>query len=437
MSDLVTADLPHPPGANRRDRWRSILGVGSEAQLELLHLNLRGWRVSLAGASLVNLLIAWVFTLFAPASSLWVWASLGWMCYGAQGLLCWAQEQWPANRRIRLLLVIATLVLSLLVGVLWSSLAWWLPATPSIQLFAALAAGMVMLGSASSSVSVGTLFAVGLPMVTIVPAALLWHAHLPAAAAVALGMNLLIWQHGLSLHKNMLAAIHRRREIESLSEQLRLKQAQLHEAESARAVLTERQRLLREMHDGLGASLISALRMTEEGRMTVEDAAQLFRECLDDLRLVIDSLEPIDHDLVSLLATLRYRLGSRLENAGIAIEWNMADDLPALPWMGAPQSLELLRVAQETLANILKHARASRVRFSLTHESAGNADACLVLRIEDNGVGFDPNKAVRGRGLAHMRLRVARVMGKLDIDTSPGHGTKVNVHLPLNGPGSG
>jgi signal transduction histidine kinase len=292
---------------------------------------------------------------------------------------------------------------------------------------------MITMGSASASVSVGTLLAVCLPALFIVPAALLWHADLPLAAAVAFGLELLIWRHGLTLHANMLTRIHQRREVELLSQQLGLKQAQLQEAEHERGVLGERQRLLRDMHDGVGASLISALKMIELGQMSLDEAAQVLRECLDDLRLVIDSLEPIDHDLVTLLATLRYRLGDRLERAGIVIDWAMAD-IPPLPWLNAPQALEVLRIVQEALANVLKHSRATRVRVSLAHEEMPERDASLVLRIEDDGIGFDSTVAASGRGLRHMRHRATQIGGLLSIEAKPSHGTRVCLHLVRDAP---
>jgi signal transduction histidine kinase len=207
----------------------------------------------------------------------------------------------------------------------------------------------------------------------------------------------------------------------------------LQEAERDLGVMSERQRLLRDMHDGVGASLISALKMIELGRMSLEEAAQVLRECLDDLRLVIDSLEPIDHDLVTLLATLRYRLGGRLERAGIAIEWDMSD-VPPLDWLNAPQALEVLRIVQEALANILKHARASRVRVSMTLEQTPGTGGFVALSIDDDGVGFDPNAPTPGRGLKHMRHRARQIEGRFDIEALPAGGTRACLRLPLDGP---
>jgi signal transduction histidine kinase len=348
-------------------------------------------------------------------------------------VICYLYDSRRSSKPVYITWLIGTLGSSLAVGILWSSLAWWLPATPAIQLMAALASAMITLGSAGASVSVGTLLAICLPALFTVPAAMLWHAHLPLAAAVAFGLELLIWRHGLTLHVNMLTRIHQRREVESLSQQLNLKQAQLQDAEHERGVMSERQRLLRDMHDGVGASLISALKMIELGQMSLDEAAQVLRECLDDLRLVIDSLEPIDHDLVTLLATLRYRLGDRLDRAGIVIEWAMAD-APPLPWLHAPQALEVLRIVQEALANVLKHSRATRVRVSLALEEMPERDASLVLRVEDDGVGFDSAATASGRGLRHMRQRAIQIGGLFSIEAKPGNGTRVCLHLAGDSP---
>jgi signal transduction histidine kinase len=110
----------------------------------------------------------------------------------------------------------------------------------------------------------------------------------------------------------------------SLAERLAARETELQrqhgrlvQVEREQALLLERQRLMRDMHDGLGSALMSSLVLVEQGRLQAKDVAKVLRECVDDLRLVIDSLEPVGHDLVALLATLRYRLGRRLEHSGL------------------------------------------------------------------------------------------------------------------------
>lgn len=134
------------------------------------------------------------------------------------------------------------------------------------------------------------------------------------------------------------------REIE-----LEAKHRELSDASREKALLQERQRLMRDMHDGIGSRLISSLAVIESGCLDSSRIAGVLRECMDDLKLVIDSLEPIAHDLVTLLATLRFRLGGRMELAGIRIFWDV-DDLPPLPWLEPPEALEILHILQEALS---------------------------------------------------------------------------------------
>lgn len=83
--------------------------------------------------------------------------------------------------------------------------------------------------------------------------------------------------------------------------------------------------------------------MVEQGALNTQQVAAVLREAIDDLRLTIDSLEPIDDDVLTLLATLRYRLGRRLEAAGLRLEWRVTDT-PPLPWLNPTSSLQILRI---------------------------------------------------------------------------------------------
>ncbi|TAK99718.1 MAG: sensor histidine kinase [Aquabacterium sp.] len=213
-------------------------------------------------------------------------------------------------------------------------------------------------------------------------------------------------------------------------DELRVQHARLLTIEREQALLLERQRLMRDMHDGLGSTLMSSLVLVEQGQMKSQDLALMLRECVDDLRLVIDSLEPMGHDLVTLLATLRYRLGKRLEHAGLALEWAV-QDLPSLPWLDPSHALQVLRIVQETLTNILKHAEASRVRIEtlLLHKPGLPDQVCV--QIEDDGKGFDMNTITAGRGLRHLRHRAQKVHGDLDIHSEAGQGTRITLLLPV------
>lgn len=208
-------------------------------------------------------------------------------------------------------------------------------------------------------------------------------------------------------------------------DELRANHERLRVVEREQALLLERQRLMRDMHDGLGSTLMSSLVLVEQGRLDAPAVADLLRECVDDLRLVIDSLEPIGHDLVTLLASLRHRLGRRLERAGLDIRWEV-QDLPPLHWLAPPDALQVLRIVQEVLTNVLKHAQARQIRLATTLQ-----DSTVQVLIEDDGVGFDTEGSSSGRGLRHLAQRASRLGGRLLIDSVPGQGTRVVLDLPL------
>ena len=221
----------------------------------------------------------------------------------------------------------------------------------------------------------------------------------------------------------------------SLEERLAQRTAQLEEnhrklreVEREQAMLLERQRLMRDMHDGMGSALMSSLVLVEQGKLDIQAVAGVLRECVDDLRLVIDSLEPIGHDLVTLLATLRYRLGKRLEAAGLQLEWHV-DDLPPLPWLDATAALQVLRIVQEALTNILKHAKARKVTIALR-----KTDQAVEVHVADDGVGFDTSAVgdapTASKGLRNLRKRAQSLGGDVLFASRPG-GTCVTLVLPV------
>ena len=209
--------------------------------------------------------------------------------------------------------------------------------------------------------------------------------------------------------------------------ELELSHQKLREAERQRTISTERQRLMQDMHDGLGASLISAIRSVERGAVSEVQISQILKGCLDDLKLTIDSMEPVEADLLLLLATLRFRLEPRLDGTGIALLWEVRK-LPTLPWLDPSSALHILRIVQESIANILHHTRASEIRVG----TAAEPDGVRVV-IEDNGGGFDVENALRagkGHGLKNQQRRAQALGGTVDWMSGPA-GTRFTLWLPL------
>jgi len=166
--------------------------------------------------------------------------------------------------------------------------------------------------------------------------------------------------------------------------------------------------------------------MLERGELSVPQAAAVMRECVDDLRLVVDSLEPTAQDLSTLLGMLRYRLQHRIEAAGVRLHWQMAD-LPELPWLEPSLALDLLRLTQEAIANALKHAAASELAFVVQRKGDD-----IELNVQDNGCGFAGEHAVpAGRGIRTMRTRARRLGARLSIENLASGGTSVRVSVPI------
>lgn len=199
----------------------------------------------------------------------------------------------------------------------------------------------------------------------------------------------------------------------------------------------EQARLARELHDELGALMTAAkLDAGWIGRkLPAEVMAPLrarFDRLIDTLnqvisikRRVVDDLRPpllSDLGLVEALRSLA-QSGGVGEHDG-RVELALPDDLPNLP---EDFSLALFRIAQEALTNVRRHARATR-----THLALHRVDKFIVLQIEDNGIGFDPEKSRHMRhGLSGMAHRVQMLAGQLEVLSVPGKGTVITARVPL------
>jgi signal transduction histidine kinase len=192
----------------------------------------------------------------------------------------------------------------------------------------------------------------------------------------------------------------------------------------------ERERIMREMHDGVGGHLVRTLSMLEGRGAPPAELARSLRAALDDMRLVIDSLDPDVMDLGSVLGTIRERLEPGLDREGLRFDWQVAP-LADLPALGPEQSLHVLRILQEAITNVLRHARATRIRVECGAERGVSGEPGVFVAIEDDGVGM-AEQARGGRGLGNLRRRAAELGARLEL--GPGRdGRGVRVHLWLPG----
>ncbi|MBC7680994.1 MAG: beta galactosidase jelly roll domain-containing protein [Ferruginibacter sp.] len=193
-----------------------------------------------------------------------------------------------------------------------------------------------------------------------------------------------------------------------------------------RAAAQERQLIMREIHDGLGSRLFTSLLRVERGDMDDRQIADTLRDCIADMRLALEALAP-DDDFQAALGNFLFRWQTQMQEAHIQPAWaiDVPDSALNLPRQAV---LQLLRIAQEALTNVLKHARAKNVRIELRQRSG-----MLELEVVDDGIGADLANGKTGRGIGNMRARARQLGGNLDVH-SGADGTRVLLRLPLSIP---
>jgi signal transduction histidine kinase len=197
------------------------------------------------------------------------------------------------------------------------------------------------------------------------------------------------------------------------------------EAEREQSLARERQRIMADMHDGLGSSLVSLLGTVQSGRPSLAEVERRLVDALQELRLMVDALEPVDGDLGVVLGNVRHRMRSAIEDSGVRLHWQVGE-LPLVTYLTPQAILAVQRIVLEALTNALRHSRAGVVRVS-AHAEQG----WLRIQVDDDGVGFDEIDVPRGRGLDSLRRRAAGLGGTLEIRSARGAGVSVILRLPL------
>lgn len=212
-----------------------------------------------------------------------------------------------------------------------------------------------------------------------------------------------------------------------------IRNARLYDQAQALAALEERQRLARELHDGVSQALSSArliadvlprlwTQSPERGQEALEQLRQLTQSALAEMRMLLIELRPealVEAELADLLTRLAQATTSRI---GVPVELELDGEFD----LHADIRLALYRIAQEALNNVIKHAHARGVLLSLVH----TPDA-IQLTVCDDGQGFDPETVGPDRfGLRIIRERASAIGASLALDSRPGGGTQVAVTLP-------
>lgn len=214
----------------------------------------------------------------------------------------------------------------------------------------------------------------------------------------------------------------------SLAAQVRAKEealgrsyAQLEQLARQQERTAERTRILRDMHDGVGAHLSAAIRQLQSGRGEHGEVLATLRDALEQLKLSIDAMNLPPGDINALLAGLRYRLEPRFAASDLKLEWEV-DELDPIPRLDPAAMRQLQFMVFEALSNVLQHARARVLRIEARREG----EAARV-RIVDDGCGFDVQARAR-KGLQAMRDRAAAIGAQLRFESAPGR-TVVEIAL--------
>jgi signal transduction histidine kinase len=203
------------------------------------------------------------------------------------------------------------------------------------------------------------------------------------------------------------------------------------------AVLEERQRLARDLHDSVTQALYSLTLYADAAQMAfsserwsslernLQEVRNMAREAMYDMRLLVFELRPLMLEKEGLASTLRARLAAVESRTGLITKLNVENE-KRLP---ATIENELYRIAQEGLNNVVKHAKASEVLIQIIY-----TDSNIILELVDNGVGFDANltNLSGGLGLQGIQERIQHLGGSLEVFSELDKGTRLTVKIPIN-----
>lgn len=219
--------------------------------------------------------------------------------------------------------------------------------------------------------------------------------------------------------------------VQAKTEQIARSWRHIATIERERARFEERDRMLREMHDGVGGHLVQALALVSARQDPVR-IGESVQAALDDLRLLIDASDVHAESLGELLARFRARIQRRLLALDVRLDWDLTT-WPELPALDGEHSMQVLRILQELITNAIRHGRPSTIAVEcqrIRDPEAAHADQ-LLFELRDDGQGFDPALGENGRGLVNLRHRVGLLGGYWHLDSRPGHGTRVRFGFPL------
>jgi signal transduction histidine kinase len=200
--------------------------------------------------------------------------------------------------------------------------------------------------------------------------------------------------------------------------------AQLAELRVEKVTERERKRIAADLHDDLGAKLLTIVHTSDSERIST-----LAREALEEMRLSVRGLTGKPVQLVDALGDWRVEFVSRLSQAGIEADWSVPLDEPAQT-LSARAFVQTTRILREAVSNVIKHSGATHCSLQCSF-----ADGDLQLMVHDNGNGIPmelDGRLDRGHGMASMKHRARQLSGQCLVESGPGYGTVIRLTLPLD-----
>ncbi len=201
----------------------------------------------------------------------------------------------------------------------------------------------------------------------------------------------------------------------------------------AQAVVQERRRIAQDIHDGVGSQLVGLLASLDPALPAHRRIMLGLESCLLDLKNTVDNVDATDEsdtNIFDALGRLRYRFQPSIDRVGIRMHWKV-DVAGPLMAVKASHLQHIVRIVQESLANVLLHSEATDVQLRCRYKEQPNAH--MVLEILDNGIGIEHRTAqdLAGKGLSGIKERAQRIGAQLQISSKQGLGTRVRLQLPL------
>ena len=200
--------------------------------------------------------------------------------------------------------------------------------------------------------------------------------------------------------------------------------AQMAEARVEQVTQQERKRIAADLHDDLGAKLLTIVHTSESERIST-----LAREALEEMRLSVRGLTGKPVKLIDALGDWRAEVVGRLSHTGVEGDWQAPgeEDLPQT--LSARAYVQTTRILREAVNNIIKHSGASRCSIRCTISSGD-----FQLKIQDNGKGIPlelDGRLDRGHGMSSMKHRAKQLQGQCLVESGPGYGTVIRLTIPL------